>query len=224
MRKVHLAICIVLAVGGIGLVIGATRAGSGMGRAREVSVTGKLSCTFCTLAHPEKPCTPECCVNCVKAGDPPSLTDAQGNLFVLLTGEKETKLMTPARLEMMGGQVTVKGMLVNQRGLQAIYVDSMEKAEPRQVNIAGRLSCTFCTLAHPDTPCTPECCMNCVKAGDPPSLMDAQGNMYLLLNGEQGVPLMTPARLQMMGGQVNVQGLLVNRGGIQAIYVDSMQK
>lgn len=127
MRKVHLAICIVLAVGGIGLVIGATRAGSGIGRAREVSVTGKLSCTFCTLAHPDTPCTPECCMNCVKAGDPPSLMDAQGNMYLLLNGEQGVPLMTPARLQMMGGQVNVQGLLVNRGGIQAIYVDSMQK-------------------------------------------------------------------------------------------------
>jgi hypothetical protein len=36
--------------------------------------------------------------------------------------------------------------------------------------------------------------------------------------------LMTPERIQMMGGQVTVKGLLVARNGIQAIYVDSMSK
>ena len=132
--------------------------------------------------------------------------------------------MTPARLQMMGGQVNVQGLLVSRGPIQAIYVDSMEKAEAKQVTIAGKLSCTFCTLAHPDKPCTPECCTACVKAGDPPSVTDAKGNIYILLTGEQGSPLMTPARLAMMGGQVNVKGMLVNRNGIQAIYVDSIQK
>ena len=60
-------------------------------------------------------------------GDPPSLTDAQGSLYILLTGEKGTTLMTPERIQMMGGQVTVKGLLVTRNGVQAIYVDSIQK-------------------------------------------------------------------------------------------------
>lgn len=145
-------------------------------------------------------------------------------MYALLTGEKGTTLMTPARIQMMGSQVTVKGLLVNRNGIRAIYVDSMEPVQAKQVTVTGKLSCTFCTLAKPDKPCMPGCCADCVRAGDPPSLTDAQGNTYLLLNGEKGTALMTPERVQMMGGQVTVKGLLVNRDGIQAIYVASMQK
>jgi hypothetical protein len=94
----------------------------------------------------------------------------------------------------------------------------------KQVTMMGNLSCTFCKLAHPDMTCKPDCCMNCVKAGDPPMLTGADGNMYLLINGEQGVPLMNPERMKMMGGQVAVKGMLVKGKGIQAIYVDSMEK
>ena len=39
--------------------------------------------------------------------------------------------MNPERIKMMGGQVTVKGMLVKGKGIQAIYVDSMEKVEAK---------------------------------------------------------------------------------------------
>jgi hypothetical protein len=102
--------------------------------------------------------------------------------------------------------------------------DQPRAAAAQDVTITGRLSCTYCTLANPDMSCTPGCCADCVRAGDPPSLTDAQGNMYLLLTGEKGMPLMTPERIQMMGGQVTVKGLLVARNGIQAIYVDSMSK
>jgi hypothetical protein len=94
----------------------------------------------------------------------------------------------------------------------------------KQVTMTGNLSCTFCKLAHPDMTCKPDCCMGCIKAGDPPMLTDADGNMYLLINGEQGVPLMNPERMKMLGGQVTVKGLLVKGKGIQAIYVDSMEK
>jgi hypothetical protein len=66
--------------------------------------------------------------------------------------------------------------------------------------------------------------MGCVKAGDPPMLTDADGNMYLLISGEQAVPFMNPERMKMLGGQVTVKGLLVKGKGVQAIYVDSMEK
>jgi hypothetical protein len=179
---------------------------------------------FHTLAHPGKSCTPECSASCVKAGDPPSLTDARGNTYVLLTGEQGTPLMTPARLQMIGGQVNVRGLLVTRGSLQAIYVESMDKAEARHVTITGNLSCMFCTLLHPVKSCTPECSNACVKAGDPLLVTDAGGNMYVLLTGERGSPLITQARLDMMGGQVTVKGLLISRNGVQAIYVDDMQK
>ena len=39
--------------------------------------------------------------------------------------------MNPERMKMLGGQVTVKGMLVKGKGIQAIYVDSMEKVEAK---------------------------------------------------------------------------------------------
>jgi hypothetical protein len=98
---------------------------------KQVDMTGNLSCTFCKLAHPDKTCKPDCCKNCVKAGDPPLLTDAEGNMYILLTGEHEVPLMNAERMKMLGGQVTVKGMLVKGKGIQAIYVDSMEKIEAK---------------------------------------------------------------------------------------------
>jgi hypothetical protein len=98
---------------------------------KQVTMTGNISCTFCKLAHPDMTCKPECCTACVKAGDPPMLTDAEGNMFLLVNGEQGVALMNPERIKMLGGQVTVKGMLVKGKGIQAIYVDSMEKVEAK---------------------------------------------------------------------------------------------
>jgi hypothetical protein len=215
---------VLLVAGSTYLVVGASAPGQTPATGKNVTITGRLACTFCTLAHPDKPCTPEGCTAYVKAGNPPSLTDARGETFLLLTGEKGMPLMTPARLEMMSGQVTVKGLLVNRNGFQALYVEAMERADAKQVTVTGRLACTFCTLAHPDKACSPQCCVSCVKAGDPPSLTDAKGEMFLLLSSEKEAPLMTPARLEMVGGQVTIKGLRVNRNGLRAIYVDSLQK
>jgi hypothetical protein len=96
---------------------------------KQVTMTGNMSCTFCKLAHPNMTCKPDCCIGCVKSGDPAMLTDADGNMYLLISGEKEVPLMNPERMKMLGGQVTVKGMLVKGKGIQAIYVDSMEKFE-----------------------------------------------------------------------------------------------
>jgi hypothetical protein len=127
-KATMVAACILLAGGGVYLVLSRTSANQPRAAAaQDVTITGRLSCTFCTLANPDMSCTPGCCADCVKAGDPPSLTDAQGNMYLLLTGEKGMPLMTPERIQMMGGQVTVKGLLVARNGIQAIYVDSMSK-------------------------------------------------------------------------------------------------
>ena len=138
---------VILAVGGAYLAIGAAGGGPVIPEAKDIIVTGKLSCTSCTLANPGVPCSPGCCAACVKAGDPPLLADALGNMYILVSGENQVTLMTPERIGMMGGQVTVSGLLVRRSGIQTIYVNSMESAEPKTVSITGVLSCTFC-LRH----------------------------------------------------------------------------
>jgi|WetSurSiteA1Bulk_404760.scaffolds.fasta_scaffold00079_8 hypothetical protein len=97
-------------------------------KGKEITVTGTVTCTHCKLANPDKPCKPGCCERCIKAGDPPLLTDKEGNQYILLTSEKGVSLMNPERHKMLGGMVTVKGVLVKGKGVQAIYVDKMEKA------------------------------------------------------------------------------------------------
>lgn len=95
-----------------------------------VTVTGKLTCTFCKLAHPEKPCSKKgCCVRCIRAGDPPLLTDARGEQYVLLTSRHEAPLMTPARYRMVGQVVRVEGLLVKGHGVRAIKVQTMVRVE-----------------------------------------------------------------------------------------------
>jgi hypothetical protein len=96
-------------------------------KGKEVTLTGTLSCTVCTLAHPDMPCPPGCCETCIKAGDAPLLTDKDGNQYLLTTSEMKGTLMTPERLKMTGGMVSVKGMLVTGKGVQVVMVETMEK-------------------------------------------------------------------------------------------------
>ncbi len=98
-------------------------------KGQETTITGKLSCTFCNLATPSKQCTKECCMDCIKAGDPPLLTDGQGNLYILLSGEQMKPLMTPERMNLLETQVKVTGIVVKRGGLEGIYVKKMEKAQ-----------------------------------------------------------------------------------------------
>jgi hypothetical protein len=94
-------------------------------KGQDVSISGKVTCTFCNLANPGKTCQQGCCERCIKAGDPPMLTTADGDQYILLTGEHEVPLMTPERYQMLGGTVNVKGVMVKGKSLQAIYVDQM---------------------------------------------------------------------------------------------------
>jgi hypothetical protein len=124
-----LMIVLALALLATGMVIAAEKEKKAPMKGEEVTMTGSLSCTFCRLAHPNHACNKECCKGCMKAGDPAVLTDADGNMYILLTNEIKKPVMTDERLEMAGGKVTVKGLLVKAKGIQAILVEKMEKAK-----------------------------------------------------------------------------------------------
>jgi hypothetical protein len=97
-------------------------------KGQEVTITGKMICAFCNLPAPGK-CSKDCCQACVKSGSPAMLEDAQGNLYMLLSGEHEKTLMTPENMNLMTEKITVKGLLVKRGGLQGIYVKGLEKAK-----------------------------------------------------------------------------------------------
>lgn len=99
----------------------------GAPKGQDVTITGLMTCTFCTLKS-GLITTKESCVNCVKVGDPVLLTDAKGNRYTLLGGEQSQPLMTPDRMDLLDSKVTVTGILVKSGGIQVIYVKKMEKA------------------------------------------------------------------------------------------------
>jgi hypothetical protein len=137
-RIISLAIVCLLVAGSAYLGFNATAAETekaketkAESKGEQVTITGQFSCTFCKLAHPDKVCSADCCKACTKAGDPPMLTDAEGNMYLLLTSKMGETMLTPDRSKMLGGQVIVKGLLVKGKGVQAIYVDSMQKVEAK---------------------------------------------------------------------------------------------
>jgi hypothetical protein len=128
MKRITLSLALMLAVvAGTALTVMAAKEDISGGKGKEVTLTGRLSCTFCTFAHSGKQCNKGCCMECIKAGDPPLLKDEKGNMYILLGNEIKKPLMTPERMEMAGEEVTIKGLLVKGKGVQAIFVESIAK-------------------------------------------------------------------------------------------------
>jgi hypothetical protein len=99
---------------------------------KQVTITGEFSCTSCKLADPKNSCSGDCCRACINAGDPPLLTDEKGQMYILLSGIPEIgwaqeQLMNPETMMMLGGKVTVTGLLIKGTGIQAIYVKNIKK-------------------------------------------------------------------------------------------------
>ena len=94
----------------------------------------------------------------------------------------------------------------------------------KDITMTGMLSCTFCNLPAAGGKCSKECCQACIKSGDPALLSDAKGTLYVLLSGEHEKPLMTPDKMALVNEKITVTGILVKRGGLQAIYVKKMEK
>lgn len=106
-------------------------------KGQEVTITGYMSCTNCTLASGmTRKCTPECCQACVKAGDSVLLQDGKENLYILLNKEKGKPLITPDRLPLVGGEVMVTGIMAKTGGLQWITVEKLEKAPEKMMEKA----------------------------------------------------------------------------------------
>jgi len=131
-------------------------------------------------------------------------------------------LAAPCWAEMEHG--AMKG---GEMGHQMMAGAQMEQQSVKgeEVTMTGQLSCTYCKLAGGAShQCSPGCCQACVKAGDSVLFQDDKDNLYLLLNKEKNKPLMTPANMDFAGGKVKIKGILNKTGGLQTIFVESMEK
>jgi len=94
---------------------------------RAVTVKGEVVDLWCYIdhkGHGQK--HKSCAVACVEAGNPIGIVDGSGNLYIAMGGKKHQ----PGReilMDHMADTVTVKGNLIKTGGLQAIYVNSVEK-------------------------------------------------------------------------------------------------
>src|SRR5436190_18890524 len=67
-----------------------------------------------------------------------------------------------------------------------------------------------------------KCAVTCAKAGNPIALLTEKGDIYILV----GIKDHDPAKdmlVEKMADNVTVEGTLVKKGGVQAIYVTSIK-
>ncbi len=66
------------------------------------------------------------------------------------------------------------------------------------------------------------CGMTCAKAGNPIGILDAKGNVYVALGSDAHKPNLD-ALISKMAETVTVTGRVVTKGGMQVLYVASVQ-
>jgi hypothetical protein len=109
----------------------------------------------------------------------------------------------------------------------AIGVYAQDKApaapKPESVTVKGEVVDLWCFLSsgargagHKD------CAVECAKGGNPIGLVDEKGQAYLLMGGEKHKP-MHDDLIKQMAATVTVKGNLVKTGGLQALYIESIE-
>ena len=98
-------------------------------------------------------------------------------------------------------------------------------AQPKgdAVTIKGEVVDLWCYLEGGDHGAEhKKCAVTCAKAGNPIALLTEKGDIYILV----GIKDHDPAKdslIEKMADNVTVEGTLVKKGGVQAIYVTSIK-
>ncbi len=66
------------------------------------------------------------------------------------------------------------------------------------------------------------CAVTCAKAGNPIGILDAKGNVYVVLGGDAHKPNLD-ALIDKMAETVTVTGKVVTKGGTQVLYLASVK-
>ncbi len=92
----------------------------------EVTVKGEVVDLWCYMDHKGRGQKHKsCAVTCAEAGNPIGIVESSGHLYIAMGGKKHQ----PGRellIDRMADTVTVKGKLVKDGGLEAIYITSVE--------------------------------------------------------------------------------------------------
>jgi len=127
-RWVCVAVTVCLGVLSIPVLVSAANGADGKAEASDVvSIKGEVVDLWCYMDHKGHGSKHKsCAVTCAKAGNPMGIVDESGHLYIAMGGKKHQ----PGRevlIDHMAEAVTVKGKLVKDGGLTAIYIQSVEK-------------------------------------------------------------------------------------------------
>ena len=98
-------------------------------------------------------------------------------------------------------------------------------AQPKgqRATVKGEAVDMWCYLEGGDRgPAKRECAIACAKAGNPIGIVDAKGNLFIAAGLEDHQPAHA-LLLGKMNSAVAVSGTLVKKGGVQMIYIDTVQ-
>ena len=107
----------------------------------------------------------------------------------------------------------------------ALYAQdkSPAPAKPETVTVKGEVVDLWCFLDHGGRgEKHKDCAVTCANAGNPIGLVDEKDQAYLLMGAEMHKSMKDDLTKQ-MAATVTVKGKLVKSGGLQALYVESME-
>ena len=97
-------------------------------------------------------------------------------------------------------------------------------AADKAASLSGELVDMACFMKHDGKgEKHAKCAQMCVKGGAPLGMLTAEGQVYLLVNEHGNEKPFAAAKL-LAGGNAKVTGLVVSRGGVQAIIVAKVEK
>ena len=98
-------------------------------------------------------------------------------------------------------------------------------AQPKgeRATIEGEVVDLWCYLEGGDRgPAKKDCATACATAGNPISVLDAKGNLYVTASLKDHVPSRA-LLLDKISEEVTVTGTVVRNGGVQMIYIESVK-
>ena len=107
--------------------------------------------------------------------------------------------------------------------LAACALFAFAQPKGQEVTIQGELVDLWCYMASGARGAEHKACaVACAKAGNPIGIVDAEGNVYLCMGGKDK----DPARemlIEKMADTVTVTGIVVKKGGMQAVFISSLK-
>ena len=98
-----------------------------------------------------------------------------------------------------------------------------EAPKGKEVTIKGEVVDLWCFMKVGARGADHEkCAIDCAKAGNPIGIVDEKEEIYVAMGGKDKQPA-KDILLEKMAKTVTVKGTLYKRGGIQAIYIESVE-